>query len=169
MSDADEKKPTDLCPAYIAYYEKLASDLTRYRNFRWYIPIWTVSFLGAVSASAIGPDIPRGPNVVRICATIVICGVAAVSMWQLWYCYKYYAENRKAVRGIERKYHLLALGLKEWSKKPENADDSPSLPGQHKVFKWSWLALITLVALYALYRVWPLEALQLLSWLLAAR
>ena len=168
MCDADEKKePTDLVSAQIAYYEKLASDFTRYRNFRWYIPIWTLSFLGA--ASAVDRYAPPMPNAIRIAATIVILGVAIVSMWQLWNCYKCYAENRTAVRGIEWKYDLVAIGLREWQKKPEKADDSPRLTWQHTAFKWSWLALITLVALYALYGVWPQESNQLLSWLLASR
>ena len=168
MSDADEKKPTDLCPAYIAYYEKLASDLTRYRNFRWYIPIWTVTFLGAVSAIAKGIS-PDEPNIIRVAATVVICGVAAVSMWQLWNCYRCYAKNRTAVRGIESKYDLLALGLKKGQEKRKEADDSPSLTWQHRVFKWSWIALIIVVMLYALYCVWPQEGRRLLSWLLAPR
>ena len=167
MSDADEKrKPTYLSPAQIAYYQKLATDLNRYRNFRWYIPIWTVSFLGAVSW-AMGAGLPGTPNVVRICASFVICGVAFLSIWNLWNCYTCYAENREAVLSIEHEYELLALGLQKWRDRAKHPDGRRRSLKRHTVFKWGWFVLITLVALYALYRVWPHEVGQFLSWLAA--
>jgi hypothetical protein len=165
-NEAKEMEHGKLCDAQIAYYSKLTSDLNRYRNFRWYIPMWTVSFLAA--ASAIGKNTPDMHYCVRGGATVAIVGVAAISMYQLWKCYTCYAENRKAVRDIERNYGLLALGLKKWHKEEEKrAADGPKLTWPHRVIKWSWLVLITLVALYALYCVWPQQTDQFLAWLAA--
>jgi len=163
--DGKNMEHKKLGAAQIAYYTKLTNDLNRYRNFRWYIPMWTVSFLAA--ASAIGKNTPDMQNAVRIGATVVILGVAAMSMKQLWNCYTCYAENRTAVRDIERKYGLLALGLPKWQREVEKAADSVKLTWQHRAVKWSWLALITLAALYALYCVWPQQAGQLLAWVAA--
>ena len=163
MWDTDRKmEPLDLCAAEVAYYNKLASDLTRYRNFRWYIPIWTVSFLGA--AAATGRIVSREPNVVRLGATVIIVGVAVVSIWQLRNCYRCYGENQQVVRDIECKYGL-ALGHTKWQRKAGEGAGKPRIDGQHRVFKWGWIILIILVALYALYCVWPQVVQDMVVWM----
>ncbi|GEM_PF-3192517 len=150
-----ERKIDDHNAARIAYYQKLTADLTRYRNFRWYIPVWTVSFLGA--AAALGDQISQEPSWVRIGAAVAILLVAVVSVVQLWFCYQNYAEHRKAVRDIERDSDFLRLGLPEWEKSAEPKSAQAILPRIHKVFRVLWVLLIALVALYALYAVWGPE------------
>ena len=165
MNDGENKNPEDLCPAQITYYQKLASDLTRYRNFRWYIPIWTVSFLGAAGAALNNMESP--PHALRVGASAVILGVAIMSIRQLWNCYKCYGENLEAVRCIEQGYSLMALGLEKWREDAKKAKkrDLAGLGKEHKALRSLWSLLISLVALYALYCLWPSETHRFLSWL----
>ncbi len=162
MNETEKNNPEDLCPAQIAYYQNLASNLSRYRNFRWYIPIWTVSFLGAAGAAFSNMDSP--PDALRVGATAVILGVAIVSIWQLWNCYTCYGENLAAVRCIEQRYNLPALGLKKWRDHLKKTDLA-GLGKQHKALRFIWILLISLVALYVLCCVWPSETRRFLSWL----
>ena len=99
----------------LAVYNRIAADLNRYRHFRWYIPIWTISFLGAAAAVAENWQLPLW---VRILAAIVVGIVVGVSYGQLRHCFRSHAENRRALREIEEQFpQMWWMLLEKWRSK----------------------------------------------------
>ncbi len=83
----------------LAYYERLAADLRRYRDYRWKIPIWTATFMAAMAST--GTHVPL-PVPVRIVGALLASLAALFSVWNLHRCYDAYANHKRELDRVER-------------------------------------------------------------------
>ena len=136
----------------LAYYQRIETDLQRYRNFTWYIPIWTVSFLGA--AAAFLPKAVACSLGWQLVSCITIIGVVLVSIQQLCQCCKAKTENREVLRLFDKKFCLDKHWFPKWRcdrRKEEYRRNSADelVPSDYQM-QYCWIFLMAMTGLLAI-------------------
>ena len=152
----------------VAYYQRLSADLTRYRDYRWKIPIWTMTFMSALSAAVTSIHLP--PRM-KWLVTAVAALVGIFSSWHLHNCYERYIEHKRRQDKIEKSWRcdgvqeqqpeqdtagsswkvwLCRLGRLLWPKWPCQVRSRVDKDWQHKVFRLGWLLLMLAATVFAI-------------------
>jgi len=151
----------------MAYYQRLSEDLGRYRDYRWKIPIWTVTFMVALAAAVTRVALPTW---MKWAASFGAGLVLLFSWWNLHNCYERYAEHISLQDGIERKHELDKVRNELTEKHAQSGAPKlshffwPTWPcmtsakrnrmWHHKAFRLAWLALTLAATVFATYALW---------------
>lgn len=147
----------DFIKAMLALYQDVNSEITRYRDYEWKLPIWTAALLAAIVGVAnqidsLGFDFGKKYILKTVLASFSVAATA-FACWYIYFLHSKLIENRKIRRLISNCFQFSDEGIyAEYALLPEKyKTEIPKFANGITHTIASWLFVIFVLAYNLLF------------------